>query len=159
VRIAQDESFELWDPNIYAAKVIDVIEEPAEGSKYGKPRLRFVFLVHDPNRPSGEDTQKASYWTGTTLSTHEKATFRPLAAVLRPDLNLDDPELELDTGRPDGFPRETPDPFVGVRCRVILGLSPDGRWNRVEKVLAADVKPQAPRRPVAAGAKEAAPPF
>jgi hypothetical protein len=155
VRIEKTESFELWDEDIYPAKVVDVIEESAEGSRYGKPRLRWVLLAHDANRPEGENTQRVSYWTGCTLSTHEKATLRPLVEILRPDLDLDDPDIDLDIGHPEGVARDAPDPMIGARCRVLLGLSPDGKWNRVKSVMAAETRRSRPapqRQPVAAAA-------
>lgn len=131
MKIGQPESsIEQWDPGTYPGKVVEMVEESAEESKYGKGRLKWVIRVTDPD---GE-TQDLWYWTNKTLSRHAAATFRPFVKVLAPELDLDDPALEVDT-----------DDLIGKRCRVIVGINEEKGRNVAEKVLAAEL-----RRPVRA---------
>src|SRR5262245_37270898 len=101
------QTIEVWDAGTYPAEVVDQedTESTYPGSE-GKPRLKWVFRVQG-------DGEYADiwYWTNATLSKHQAATFRPLVRALRPDLDLDDPDLEIDT-------RE----LIGSKCRVILGI-------------------------------------
>jgi len=154
VRVAQSESIEVWEAGLYRAIVHDVVETVSTypGSE-GKPRLRFVFRVA---AESGDYTD-VWYFTGATLSRHPAATLRPTVAALRPDLDLDDPELALDTGHPEGQQPDRDDALIGARCRVILGVNEEKGRNVVEKVLPAESEQKAsgPRRPspAANGAK------
>jgi len=135
VKIGQPaSSIECWDAGTYPGKVVEVVEEPAEQSKFGKPRLKWIIRATDPD---GE-TQDLWYWTNCTLSRHQNATFRPFVKAVAPDLDLDDPDLEVDT-----------DALVGARCRLIVGVNEEKGRNVVDKVLPAEA------RKVARPAKEA----
>src|SRR5262245_56943578 len=126
VKIGQPaSSIECWDAGTYPDKVVEVVEEPAEQSKFGKPRLKWVIRATDPD---GE-TQDLWYWTNCTLSRHQNATFRPFVKAVAPDLDLDDPDLEIDT-----------DDLVGKRCRVIVGINEEKGRNTAEKVLPAEAR-------------------
>jgi hypothetical protein len=141
---------EIWDAGVYPASVVDVVETVSAEQYGSKPRLRIVFRVE------GGDGQYADVWyfTGATLSRHPNATLRPLVAALRPDLDLDDPELELDIGHPDDNTANPNDILVGARCRVILGVNQERGRNTIEKVMPAETRRAAPQRqPAAAGAK------
>jgi hypothetical protein len=137
-------SMEVWDPATYPGKIVEIIEEPAESSKYGKARLKFVIRA---NNEDGE-TSDLWYWTNMTLSNHKLATFRPLVRAVMPDLNLDDPALVVDT-----------DDLVGKRCRVILGIDEERGRNVVEKVLPAEGRRVGKPAPEPAEADRVAVPF
>jgi len=126
VKISQPaSSVDVWDAGTYPGKVVEVVEEPAEQSKFGKPRLKWVIRATDPEGA----TQDLWYWTNCTLSRHQHATFRPFVRALVPEMDLDDPELEVDT-----------DDLVGKRCRVLVGINDEKQRNTVEKVLPAEAR-------------------
>lgn len=126
VKIGQPaSSTDVWDAGTYPGKVVEVVEEPAEQSKFGKPRLKWVIRATDQ---AGE-TQDLWYWTNCSLSRHQNATFRPFVHALAPELDLDDPDLEVDT-----------EELVGKRCRVIVGVNEEKARNVVDKVLPAEAR-------------------
>lgn len=130
-------SVEVWDAGVYPGKVAEMVEESAEGSKYGKPRLKWVIRVTDPE---GE-TQDLWYWTNCTLSKHAAATFRPFVQAIAPETDVDDPDAEVDT-----------DDLIGKRCQVVVGINVEKGRNTVEKVL-----PPATRKVARAVEREAVP--
>jgi len=155
MKVGQTESIEVWDEGTYPAMVVDVVEEVSNWpGKEGTPRLRIVFRVV---AETGEHTDVWHY-TNATLSTHRAAKLRPIIATLRPDLNLDDPGLELELGHPDGQRPSPDDVLVGCECRVILGLNAEKGRNQIDKVLSAEVRPRqgGPRRPAPAPATNGA---
>jgi hypothetical protein len=154
MRIGQQEDIVVWEEaGPYPAVVLDVVETVSSEQYGSKPRLRIVFRVI-----SGDDYIDVWHFTGATLSKHPNATFRPLVAVLRPDLDLDDPDLELNIGHPEGQRAAADDTLIGAKCRVILGVNAEKGRNVIEKVMPPEAKRSVPRTPVAAG-EAAAKPF
>lgn len=144
MRIGQQEDIVVWEAGLYPASVVDVVETVSSWpGKEGTPRLRIVFRVE-----SEDQYTDVWHFTNATLSKHPNATFRPVVAALRPDLDLDDPDLELDTGHPEGQKASPDDSLIGARCRVILGVDAEKGRNKVEKVMAAETtKRSGPQRP------------
>ena len=153
MRIGPTEDIVIWDEGTYPATVVDVVEDVSTWpGKEGTPRLRIVFRL-DGGEGSYTDVW---HYTNATLSKHRNAKLRPVLDTLRPDLNLDDPELELDLGHPDGQRASPDDSVFGSRCRVILGINREKGRNEIEKVLAAEAPTRRPgpqRQPATAGTK------
>jgi hypothetical protein len=137
-------SIEVWDEGTYPAKILshEETESTFPGSE-GKPRIKWVLQLVNADG----DTSEVWYYTNATLSAHKLATLRPLVRAVLPDLDLDDPQLEVDTNN-----------LNGKRCRVLLGINHEKGRNVIEKVLPAEprkVTKPAERQPVAAGAAAA----
>lgn len=140
-------SIEVWDEGTYPAKILshEETESTFPGSE-GKPRIKWVLQLVNPDG----DTSEVWYYTNATLSAHKLATLRPLVRAVLPELDLDDPKLEIDTAD-----------LNGKRCRVLLGINHEKGRNVIEKVLPAEprkVAKQAERQPVAAGVADDADP-
>lgn len=152
MRVTQGESVVVFDAGLYEATVVDVVETVSTypGSE-GKPRLRLVFRVE-----TEEGYSDIWGFSGATMSRHPAATLRPIVAAIRPDLDLDDPELDLEIGHPEDQPASRDDVLIGRACRVLLGVDQERGRNKVEKVLPAEVK--RPARPAARPAVAAAVP-
>jgi hypothetical protein len=147
VKIGQGESIEIWDAGMYDAKVVEVEEtESTWPGKEGTPRLKFVLRVKDAEEDRYTDLW---YFTGTTLSKHPNATLRPFVKALMPDLDLDDPAIELDSAD-----------LKNKRCRVVLGINQEKGRNNVDKVLppaTRKVVTSTPEEPAPAGARRVPP--
>ena len=142
-------SIEIWDPGIYPAwiEVGPPSDHEAMSSFEGRaPSLRLKFHLH-LERGEGAQAETTDLWhyTNATLSTHKLATFRPLVKAVFPDLNLDDPNCQVDSTS-----------LHGNWVRVLIGLSADEAKNVVEKVLPLYDTPRKAAAPVAPAARPAA---
>lgn len=118
----EQETVIVWEPGMYEAKVTAVEQtESTWPGKEGTPRFKFVLRVKSTD---GEEYNDLWYFTGTRLSKQPRALLPPFVKALRPDINLDDPNVDLDT-----------DDLIGRRCRVVLGINEEKGRNTIDKVL------------------------
>lgn len=128
--IVKAQSMTVWEAGTYPAKILSC--EQTKSTYPGKEETdRFKWVI----RVSNEDGEYTDVWhfTNATLSTHVRATFRPMARTLLPELDWSDKDVEVDT-----------DDMVGKRCRVILGINEEKGRNVVEKILAPEAKKARP---------------
>lgn len=119
---ANDEDFVVPDGEVVSASVLDVQEVPSQYQDDDgniKNQFQWDFVVTDEGPFSG---RRIRSWTTTNFTAHPNCkAYTWSKAIMRKDFK-------------EGETFDTDD-LIGASCRLVVGVTKDGKWNRVENVL------------------------
>lgn len=112
----------LEEGDVVTASVLDLQEVPSsykDDDGKTKQQFQWDFVVTDEGPYKG---RRVRSWTSTNFTAHPNCkAYTWSKAIMRKDFN-------------EGESFDTDD-LIGQSCRIVIGVTPDAKWNRVSNVL------------------------